>query len=202
MALAWAWWIDPLHSSINRQSDYFIYCECSNRRSGKSQLEIWDLSVCQEEPNGYGGPYALNLNPMFDNNIAARLLNVAMKLSNPKLFCVIQSWPTSQWHTWCPDTHVWRLQEPSSRWNPRSSGPKYDWGDHGRIRYCWCDVTPKSKKLPNSENCLPTVSTGASKVDNLIAAIHCSYPKLCPQALWKLQARPCCWWGCGLAMQV
>jgi len=48
--------------------------------------ELWG---CLEEPNGDGGPYAPNVNPIFDNNTAAGWVKAAMKLSNPTVLCVV-----------------------------------------------------------------------------------------------------------------
>jgi len=50
---------------------------------------IQDLCSCLEEPNGDGGLYTHNVTSIFDNNTAARWGKVAMKLSNPTLFCVV-----------------------------------------------------------------------------------------------------------------
>jgi len=51
--------------------------------------KIRELWGCLEEPNGDGGPYARNVTPIFDSNTAAGWVKVAMKLSNPTLFCVV-----------------------------------------------------------------------------------------------------------------
>jgi len=48
--------------------------------------ELWG---CLQEPNADGGLYTCNVTPIFDNNTAARWIHVAMKLSNPMLFCVV-----------------------------------------------------------------------------------------------------------------
>jgi len=51
--------------------------------------KICELWGCREEPNGDGGPYAHNVTPIVDNNTAAGWVTVAIKLSNPTVFCVI-----------------------------------------------------------------------------------------------------------------
>ena len=48
--------------------------------------ELWG---CLDEPNGNGGPHARNVTPIFDNHTAAGWVQVAMKLSNTMLFCVV-----------------------------------------------------------------------------------------------------------------
>ena len=48
--------------------------------------EIWG---CLEEPNGDGGPYSLNVTPIFHINAAAGWVKAVMKVSNPTLFCVV-----------------------------------------------------------------------------------------------------------------
>jgi hypothetical protein len=51
--------------------------------------KIRELWGCMEEPNGDGGPYAYYITPIFNITTAAGWVKVAMKLSNPKLCCVV-----------------------------------------------------------------------------------------------------------------
>jgi hypothetical protein len=54
-----------------------------------SNHKIQELWGCQEEPNGDGGPYTQNVNPIFDTNTTAGWVKVAMILYNPTIFCII-----------------------------------------------------------------------------------------------------------------
>jgi len=51
--------------------------------------KIRKLLGCQEDPAGDGCPYARNDTPICDNNTAARSVKVAMRSSNPTLFCFV-----------------------------------------------------------------------------------------------------------------
>ena len=51
--------------------------------------KIRELWGCLEEPTGDGGLYARNVTPIIDNNTAAGRVKVAIKWSNPTLFCVV-----------------------------------------------------------------------------------------------------------------
>jgi hypothetical protein len=42
-----------------------------------------------EEPNGDVGPYARNVTPTFDNINAAGWVKAAMRLNNPRCFCIV-----------------------------------------------------------------------------------------------------------------
>jgi len=48
--------------------------------------QLWG---CLEQPDGDGGPHTHTVSPIFDENPAAGWVQVAMKLTNPKLFHVI-----------------------------------------------------------------------------------------------------------------
>ena len=51
--------------------------------------KIWELWGCLQEHNGDGGRNTRNVTPIFDINTAAGSVKVAMKLSNPTLFCLM-----------------------------------------------------------------------------------------------------------------
>jgi len=73
--------------------------------------KIRELWGCWEESIGDGGPYTRNVTAVFDYNTAAQWVKAVMKLSNPKLFCVVYS-----------------RQQPDSTagaQTPRRGGPSY-----------------------------------------------------------------------------
>ena len=51
--------------------------------------KIKELWGCQEEPDGDAGHYACNVTPIFNHNTAAGWVKAAMKISNPRDFCVV-----------------------------------------------------------------------------------------------------------------
>jgi hypothetical protein len=54
-----------------------------------SSRKIREPCGCVEEHNRDGGSYARKVTPIFDTNTAAGWVKVAMKLSNPTLFCIV-----------------------------------------------------------------------------------------------------------------
>jgi len=108
-------------------------------------------------------------------------------------------WPTSQWHFWCRDAHAWWPQLPSPGWYTPTSSQRYDrhyWG--GIIWWHW-DAPPKCRMLPDDQNGLPKIRKVASKEDYVKVAKPWSHFNPDCFSLWELRAKPCCWWGCGLA---
>jgi len=73
-----SWWHWPGHdesrlSIITSIIDSTVLSMVNAAIAGLADLsrKIWDVWVCREEPNGYGGPYARNLNAIFNNSTAA-----------------------------------------------------------------------------------------------------------------------------------
>jgi len=81
---------------------------------------------CREGPEGDGSPYACHVTRMFDEKFFCRMGKGGDEIMQPNSCWSLPSWPTSQSHSWCPDTYTWSPQLPSSVEHPPTSRQGYD----------------------------------------------------------------------------